>query len=239
VRSPRSRLVKIGEQYYPREIVRELGGVGVVALLIEKRAAKQGGVQPEPFYIMKDKVWVGLFEVFAREHPEVVKDTVWRQGGDDPRLPVRNVNGPQAQAFAAWLGGPGHGDLPTPEQWDQAAGKNLPDAPIGPYQGPWNPRDPDQIAVGLDRRESMPVGQATHDVSPYGCRDMSGNGWEWTRPRPGDKPDELVVLRAQNFKGAKPFAFDDIKNDDLVAKPFNGCDGETGFRVVIELDPSG
>ena len=27
----------------------------------------------------------------------------------------------------------------------------------------------------------MPVGTATHDMSWCGCRDMAGNGYEWTR----------------------------------------------------------
>jgi serine/threonine-protein kinase len=238
VRSPPSKLIKIGEQYFPREIEREMGGVAVEALLIERRAARPGPAQPDPFYMMKNKVWVGLFEVFAREHPEAVVDSAWRQGSD-PLLPVRNVTGPQAQAFAEWLGGPGHGFLPTQVQWDQAAGKNLQGAPLGPFQEAWDPKAPDQIAVGLDRRVPMPVGRATHDISPFGCRDMAGNGWEWTRPGPDDKPDELVALRGQSFKGARPFAFEDIKRDDPAAKPFNECDDQTGFRVVIELDPSG
>jgi serine/threonine protein kinase len=238
VRSPASKLIKIGETYYPKEIERDVGGVRIEALLIERRVAKPGPVQPDPFYMMKNKVWVGLFEVFAREHPGAVTDSAWRQGGD-PLLPVRNVNGPQAQAFADWLGGAGHGYLPTQEQWDQAAGKNLQNAPSGPFQEPWDAKAPDQVAVGLDRRAPLAVGLATHDISPYGCRDMAGNGWEWTRPGPDDKPDELVALRAQSFKGARPFAFEDIKRDDPAAKPFNQSDDQTGFRVVIELDPSG
>jgi formylglycine-generating enzyme required for sulfatase activity len=237
VRSPNCKLIKIGA-YYPKEIERAVGGVNVTALLIERRPAKPGAIQPDPFYIMKDKVWVELFGMFAREHPELVKDSAWHQGSN-PRLPVYNVTGPQAQAFAEWLGGSGHGFLPTPEQWDQAAGRNLVNAGVGPYEGPWNPEDPKQVAVGVNRREPMPVGHATQDRSPYGCQDMSGNGWEWTRPRPGDKPDELVALRAQNFKGVRPFVFDDIKNDEIGAKGFNECDDVTGFRVVIELDPSG
>ena len=62
---------------------------------------------------------------------------------------------------------------------------NLKNAREGPFQQPWDPKDPNpQIAVGI--LAPIPVGQASRDISPYLCRDMSGNGWERTRPLPGD-----------------------------------------------------
>jgi serine/threonine protein kinase len=239
IRAPETELVKIDEKYYPRQIQRDVPGVpgGVVALLIERRAAKPAAAQPDPFYIMKDKVWAGLFEAFAREHTEAVPDSRWRDDRDpDPRLPVRNVTGLEAQAFAAWLGGPGHGFLPTPAQWDQAAGMNLANGPPGPFREPWDPKDRTEIAVGVPA--PIAVRMASRDISPYGCRDMSGNGWEWTRPDPGASPTDDVDLRAQRFDAKEPFRFDDIKNKPACA-PFDHCDRQTGFRVVIELEGSG
>jgi serine/threonine-protein kinase len=234
VRSPSSELVRIGGKHYPKEIKREVGGFDVVALLIDRSDnARPGVVQPEPFYIMKDKVWVGLFEVFAREQPEAVREPAWRQGSD-PLVPVFNITGPQAEAFAAWLAGADHGFLPTLEQWDQAAGRNRIPARPGPFEPPpWEPSDVTPVAVGL--LAPLAVGVASRDKSPYGCRDMSGNGWEWTRRSDGD----AVTLRAQSFKETKRFVFDDIDKKLLFAQDFKEHDNEIGFRVVIQIDPSG
>jgi serine/threonine protein kinase len=229
VRSPTSKLRRINEKYYPEQIERKLGGDVMVALLIDRRDAKPGADEFPPFYIMKDKVWVGLFEVFAREQPNVVRDAVWRQGSD-LRRPVCNVTGPQAEAFAEWLAGPGQGALPTEAQWDQAAGRNLVNPRSGPFER-WDPSDSNQVAVGLEA--PVPVDRpGNRDVSPYGCRDMSGNGWEWIRH--GD--EVAVTLRGQSFKEAKPFMFDDIDKKLLFARDFGESDSEIGFRVVIKLD---
>jgi hypothetical protein len=224
-------LVWVRSKLYPSVIERQIDGVRVAALLIEK----QRGDGPEPFYIMRDKVWVRLFEAFARTRPALLKDPRWRDESD-PRLPVRNVTGEEAQAFAEWLGGRGRGFLPTCAQWDEAAGLHRKDGRAGPFREPWDPRDPGQIAVG--RNGPLPVGQATHDVSPSGCRDMSGNGWEWTRlPSPDANAAEAVDLRANSFKSGSPFKFEQIKKGDEDGWPFNQPDPAIGFRVVIEMDP--
>jgi hypothetical protein len=224
-----SGLVWVRSKLYPPVIERTVDGIRVVALLIEK----QRGDAPEPFYIMRDKVWVRLFEAFARRHPAVVKDPRWRDESD-PRHPVRNVTGEEAQAFAEWLGGRGRGFLPTCAQWDEAAGLNRKDGRTGPFLEPWDPRDPGQIAVRRDT--PLPVGQATRDVSSSGCRDMSGNGWEWTR-LPSPDAAESVILRSNNFNAGSPFKFEQIKKGDEDAQPFNRPDPAISFRVVIEMDP--
>jgi serine/threonine protein kinase len=225
-----TKLVAINGKYYPWAIERTFPGKAgvVVALLIPKQHARQ----PDPFYIMRDKVWIGLFEAFVRASPQdAPADQGWREGGD-PRLPVRNVTAAQAQAFAEWLGGRGRGFLPTFDQWDQAAGFNLKKGP-GPFQGPWDPKDPSQIAVAV--KAPMPVGQASRDISPYGCRDMSGNGWEWTRPLDASA-SKTVVLRGNSYKLLSPLMFEDSKRN-LDGAPSDLPDPEIGFRVIFELDP--
>ncbi len=62
--------VWVRSKLYPPVIERTVDGIRVVALLIEK----QRGDGPEPFYIMRDKVWVRLFEAFARSRPALLKD---------------------------------------------------------------------------------------------------------------------------------------------------------------------
>ncbi len=65
----------------------------------------------------------------------------------------------------------------------------------------------------------MPVGTATHDISWCECRDMAGNGMEWTRNRsvtgepvpfpPGES--HQVELRGQHYESMQPLKFVDLE----------------------------
>jgi formylglycine-generating enzyme required for sulfatase activity len=231
-RMPGAALVTINMKDYPRAIERRIGGVPdpVVALLIDRRAARADVEQPEPFYIMENKVWVGLFAAFAREHPDAVPDQRWRDPGS-LRLPVRSVTVWQAKAFAEWLGGPGQGLLPTTSQWDQAAGRFLKNPRAGPGLPPEPNKPTPRFAVGLAR--PIPVGVASGDISPYGCRDMSGNGFEWTRPERDKLP--YVDLRGQKPSAHTAFMFDDIDHHPDSLTEDQSAD-DVGFRILIKID---
>lgn len=70
----------------------------------------------------------------------------------------------------------------------------------------------------------MPVGQATKDISRLsGCRDMAGNGLEWTRTLLFDQESReftgdlnavnlltKVALRGRDFNHAEPLLFSDL-----------------------------
>jgi serine/threonine-protein kinase len=228
-------LVKVNERIYPRFIQRVVSQVKdpVIAHLIEKPPDQPD--QPDTFYIMRDKVWVGLFKAFADERPKMVQGSQWNKDAD-PRFPVLGVTGLEAQKFAEWLGGPRQGYLPTREQWDQAAGMNREPRRRGPYQESANPKDWTGIAVG--RVTPRPVDDpSTRDISPYGCRDMSGNGCEWTRPTQVATKTSLVELRAETFKSLQPFRFETIEKDRVSSEAFGVSEEEIGFRVVIQLEP--
>jgi serine/threonine protein kinase len=229
---------------YPEAIERNVPDVGpVMALLVIPKKGLAGA--PGPFYIMRDKVWVGLFQAYARSGPPVSSE--WREYAWDLRLPVLNVPGPEAEKFATWLGDKARGVLPTTDEWDAAAGFFLNDGRTGPYKESREPGDPPQapefpeIAVsrpGKPLNEAVFVGAATRDVSPFGCRDMSGNGQEWTRAK------RMSSLRAASFEATHPFTFERIKmiRDGRSAEnwAFDLKDLHPGkfigFRVVIEPD---
>jgi serine/threonine protein kinase len=223
-------LIDEEREIYPRVIERRFPKLGrpVVALLVERKSSRPG--QPDPFYIMKDKVWVQLFELFAAENPKAVQGSRWNK--DQNKLwPALGVSGVEADKFARWLGGL----LPTTDQWDQAAGKNWngKDGRIWPFQEEGaDLKDWTGIAVGFNHKP-QDVGTASRDISPYNCRDMSGNGAEWTRLKGGESTPFLVELRAASYKDSQPFNFKELERAG--SESFHKSSSAIGFRVVFEL----
>jgi hypothetical protein len=239
-------LKRVGDRVYANRIERASPDGPVPFLLITPKPLTD---EPRPFYIMETKVWNGLFAKFARENPDAVKDSdVWRpiaEGklpkGWNARLPAMDMTAGQAHLCAKWLGG----KLPSVEQWNKAAGLHDRGDRIGPFEGPWNPRDKMAIAVNREDEGPLPVGSAWQDKSPFGCLDMAGNGLEWTRtpmtsafqfpPPPG--LIEPIYTRGQRFSAKEPLRFDVLEDPNHVeAGQYGTTDPEIGFRVIIELD---
>jgi formylglycine-generating enzyme required for sulfatase activity len=250
VRPRGARLVRVNDRIYPDRISRDFPDGPLVFLLIGRDRSDD----PDPFFIMEDKVSNGLFARFAAEHPAAVKDSKWTRGGvadgkyltnADERLPVLNVSAKEAHAFAGWLGG----RLPTCKQWDKAAGLAVEDhrGRTGPFEGAWDSRDPDQIAVGREKEGPLPVGRKTRDVSPFGCRDMAGNGLEWTRDSqipghtipPADERADSIITRGRRYSERSPLTYAELGNAALKGDSvqYLDADPELGFRVVIEIAP--
>lgn len=138
-------------------------------------------------------------------------------GHDD--YPVVDVSQADAYAYCDWLAQQLQRPcrLPDEQEWEKAArgpaGRTYPWGELKPRpEIHWQKRFP----VGLEsylfsllvpaRREwaragyywrngrPLPAGAIPQNVSPYGCLDMSGNIWEWTRSRYNpDVPDFHVV----------------------------------------------
>ncbi len=133
-----------------------------------------------------------------------------------------------------WLGG----NLPALLQWDKAAGRL--DGAKAPFHDPEQPLAPGDVAVGRAAEGPMPVGTARRDVSPFGCRDMSGNGKEWTRsmddggnfvPVPEPTEDMLVIVRGREYFRPRPLFFADRVDHELYFEAKPGL----GFRVALNL----
>jgi len=239
-----------GKRLYDR-VVRVKGEQRVVFLLIPREKE----TDPATFYLMEDKVSNDLYRAavadpsfqehlaeFAQKQPATVRNE-WEKGGiaadkdvgaADGRLPVLRVTVTEAHCFARWLGG----NLPALLQWDKAAGR-LNDAKA-PFKDPETPLAPGDVAVGRAAEGPMPVGTAARDISPFGCRDMAGNGKEWTRnmddggslvPVPEPKEDLLVIVRGREYFKPRPLFFADRVDHELYfeAKP------ALGFRVALNL----
>src|SRR5262249_39772227 len=84
--------------------------------------------------------------------------------------------------------------------------------------------DPGESVIAINRKElgPLPVGAASHDVSPYGCHDMAGNGLEWTRtrgekirPNPQEAPQQAYKLRGAHYAYYEPWLFDALAQNRL------------------------
>ncbi len=232
--------------YYDRIVVTPPAGRPAEFVLVPQMSS----TDPPTFYIMRDKASVDQFREFAAANPELVSDDSWKKGGRvdgkdslnaDPQHPVLRVKVGDALNFARWLGG----NLPTVQQWDKAAGRFENDKREGPFQGTWDEKANRKIGVRRGKDGPLPIGAAEHDESTFGCRDMSGNGREWTRnvAGPGDRmiplenpsEDDKVILRSRSYAAPTPLRFSDLESGLISGQFYNATSHHTGFRVVIEL----
>jgi hypothetical protein len=201
---------------------------------------KNKSTDPETFYIMVDKVTVAQYRRFAKDKGKTEPTVRWPTQDD---LPVMGVKLQEAHAFASdWM----KGHLPSIRQWDKAAGRFETNPREGPYvSGSWAKGKP---GIGLDHTGNMgpvKVGAWVDDLSPFGCRDMSSNGFEWTETIP-DAPEKRVgdkglsepysvELRGQPFGKSKPLSFEELEQAPA-ATGNNDVQDDYGFRVVIECE---
>jgi serine/threonine protein kinase len=241
-----------GRDFYDR-IERPLDDITVTFILVPRNIDHPQPQDVATFYIMENKVSTGLFRAFADKQPTGAVNADWTKEptAESDDLPVMGVQVEDAHRFAQWLGGV-HARLPSIQQWNKAAGLYYHQAHseserLGPYRQDWDPRDRSQIAVGREDVGPLPVGTATHDISfPFGCRDMAGNGLEWTRNmQTGDgtvpldvpsQPFDMVILRGRSFKWPEPspLTYEEMRSGNPEAGFHRSGQPDVGFRVVIE-----
>jgi formylglycine-generating enzyme required for sulfatase activity len=207
------------------------------------------------FYIGKGPVTLAMIEEFHSAVPDefffLLKDDLDRQldrkTSDHPVVDIDShiaLEYAQAQGFT----------LPSEAEWEKAA--RGPDGRVYPWGNEWRPgcaNTAEHWSRGgiLARRrlspglwETTPVGTfSPQGDSPYGCQDMAGNVWEWTRsakrsypydPTDGredleDPTDSPRVLRGGAY-------FSGASNVRCAVRGRSGPsfrDWDVGFRVVL------
>lgn len=220
----------------------------LVLLLIPRQRPED----PPTYYISENKIANETYAKFAAANAEVVAKSQWHLGGlpegsalaaDYPRHPVLRVSVTEADACARWLGG----RLPTTKQWDKAAGLFDAGGAVGPFTGTFDGANLDGFALGRGASGPMEVGTAERDRSPFGCRDMTGNGREWTRdvaglerrsvPLPNPTEFDRVWLRGRSYVRDAPLLFEQLADpslEEIESQPYLEADPQTGFRIVVE-----
>ncbi|MBA4189581.1 MAG: hypothetical protein C0467_16470 [Planctomycetaceae bacterium] len=220
VAAPAAKEVTLASgRHVPEWVESKLGGETARFRLITG-----GGNGPpiSPFYILESKVWNELY----------------RAGGSDPtpassanglHAPVTHVTADEARAFAVKLGG----QLPSPEQWDYAAGLY---ANVGRDEVT---RPGGRPRVGLKDAKPLPTHgpDSGSDVNQFDLRDMAGNGREWTSgvlpTMPGER--ERGITRGNNFTFSKGLTFSELKkqNEEPHTQYRDFKSPYTSFRVVL------
>jgi formylglycine-generating enzyme required for sulfatase activity len=201
--------VKVGEQYVCFRLI--FGGNGPDAV--------------EPFYVMESKVWTSLYREAGMIPPA-------ESEVNGPESPVTGVTAEEAARFAKVAL---DGTLPTPKQWDHAAG-------VGVARRDTVTRGGGRPRVNIAR----PGPLSRDDVSEFGLLDMAGNGREWTRGVLSSaklvgvdaiSPTDLVILRGRNFTLQSGLTFKDLEYEQHTPQTHlpTARSPYTSFRVVVPV----
>ena len=158
--------------------------------------------------------------------------------------PVVNISWKDAIDYCAWLGKVTGKSitLPSEAEWEKAARGDQ-----DQREYPWGNRFEATRCncQGLGLNSTTPVGIFSEGASPYGCLDMAGNVWEWTRslraaypyPQPGDQRQQREDLIVNGHRVLRGGAFDHNQGSVRCAFRLSGDsrynDPNFGFRVVV------
>ncbi|MFC1742986.1 bifunctional serine/threonine-protein kinase/formylglycine-generating enzyme family protein [Candidatus Riflebacteria bacterium] len=174
--------------------------------------SETGYQPPEHWQIIEVPYFFGLFKSKKYSYP---KSLTWH--------PIFNINFFDAKAYASWAGG----RLPTPDEWEIAAGGI--EAKMFLY--PWG-NEFDNEKLNCSEEYALPGEFSTSPVnffhngrSPFGCYDMVGNLSEWCNN--GDK----AFLKGGNFRLRDPEDFYISKTHEHAKK---SAETTIGLRLVFE-----
>jgi len=183
------------------------------------------------YFIDKYEVTRGLWERYAAERPVkpmkgIAKGPKEDTPGDFAAYPATTVFWAEAQQYANWAGK----QLPSEEQWEKAARGT--DGRLYPW-GAELPTPELGVFVDMQTKQiSMiqPVGSHPQGASPYGCMDMAGNVYEWTRDWQEPYPNNPEYARMLQYMG---HGAGSLRGGSFYHGPVYVCAKRFGFEVEI------
>jgi len=151
--------------------------------------------------------------------------------------PVVYVSWHDARNYCAWLSDKINREvrLPTEAEWEKAA-RGDKDKREYPWGDEWQEMRCNSDELGLG--DTSPVG-VFNNASPYGCLDMVGNVWEWTRSLRGKLKKDYSLETQFNY----PYKVDDGRENlnagDEFARVVRGGsfgDRRGGARCAFRFD---
>ncbi len=196
---------------------------------------------------VKRRYWASEKEEVAEEWADALVD--YGEPFNLSNHPVVGINWYEALAFTVWLTDrlrdasrmpPGwEARLPSEAEWEKAARGT--DGRIYPWGDKADPNRANYNKTGIGTTNA--VGCFPGGASPYGCQDMAGNVWEWTRSvfkdHPYDSKDGREDLNAGNdaLRVLRGGAFNSYAGSLRCACRYRSYPGSrlrrVGFRVVL------
>jgi formylglycine-generating enzyme required for sulfatase activity len=160
--------------------------------------------KPAGEYDLSYAYQMAKYPVTVAQFRQFVDATGFKVGDEDAlhgaaNSPVVNISQSEALQFCQWmtrhlqeqnrLAADWCITLPDEAEWEKAARGGLEDNPEPQRRYPWGNEISDEHL-----NYNMAIGQVTtpgiypQGVSPYGCEDLAGNVWEWTRSEYGAYP---------------------------------------------------
>jgi formylglycine-generating enzyme required for sulfatase activity len=151
----------------------------------------------------------------------------------------------EAEAFCNWAGV----YIPTEAQWEKAARWTESHSNVYPWGDMWdaekcnNYLDHNPAGGGYERFATAPVASYQGDESPYGCRDMAGNVWEWCREwfksYPGSESPFDYTNKYRVLRGGSWYSFSTGYGATRSSYRYGSGPGYTGclefgFRVACD-----
>ena len=198
---------------------------------------QDGGYHRRELWDSEGLLWLEVQKILE---PAFWRDSLFNQLNQ----PVTGVSFYEAQAYACWMSA----RLPTETEWEKAA-RGMQGALY-----PWGNDEPDALCANFSpgfvpiNISPISVQECAQGDSPYGCRQMAGNIYEWcqdffhadtpTRRIPAN-PIELRPSRRRVMKGGSwGSGASRLRASARWSSPPGLRDNVVGFRLVRESNAS-
>ncbi len=178
-----------------------MGSDPAVDELAELNEQPQHRVSLAGYWLGRYPVTYGGFQAFVERSGFRPAKVEFKSGYEN--YPVGNVSWAEALAYCRWLSEQSGLEvtLPSEAEWEKGA------RGVDGRRYPWGNQPPTTELVNFDC--ATPVGSYSPQAdSPYGCADIAGNVWEWTRSAyrpypydPGDGREEPGGKQARVVRG--------------------------------------